>query len=174
MEARPRVSRSSGGCCEAKSPLNRAVIYKESRHEIRRDDCRSRAAATRLRLRIYAIIVTSSLRQRNEVARTCNLAREKERERDLEFSSIFACVLNSSKKYSLYDAKEFRKKYDRNKPTFVLAEIRSGPTEFPFEMLSPRLNLYLFTNRSTKDPETKARFHSVSGSSSTRRRVSRF
>lgn len=156
VEARPRVSRSSGGCCEAKSPLNRAVIYKESRHEIRRDDCRSRAAATRLRPRIYAIIVTSSLRQRNEVARTCNLAREKERERDLEFSSIFACVLNSSKKYSL-------------------AEIRSGPTEFPFEILSPRLiNLYLFTNRSTKDPETKARFHSVSGSSSTRRRVSRF
>lgn len=170
MEARPRVSRSSGGCCEAKSPLNRAVIYKESRHEIRRDDCRSRAAATRLRSRIYAIIVTSSLRQRNEVARTCNLPREKERERDLEFSSIFACVLNSSKKYSLYDAKEFRKK-----STFVLAEIRSGPTEFPFEILSPRLiNLYLFTNRSTKDPETKARFHSVSGSSSTRRRVSRF
>lgn len=88
VEARPRVSRSSGGCCEAKSPLNRAVIYKEARHEIRRDDCTpiSRSCDPTSSLEFMQLSLHHHFAKETKLHAPCNLARK----RDLEsFSSIF-------------------------------------------------------------------------------------
>lgn len=88
VEARPRVSRSSGGCCEAKSPLNRAVIYKEARHEIRRDDCTpiSRSCDPTSSLEFMQLSLHHHFAKETKLHAPCNLARKT----DLEsFPSIF-------------------------------------------------------------------------------------